>query len=100
MKKKSVKVRIIFIVLALTACMGPVHSQQLPRFSQYYANEFLLNPAVAGCDGRTVFNLGARKQWLGFSDNTPSSYIISAQGRLLKTGYTLKAGPKGGNILS
>jgi type IX secretion system PorP/SprF family membrane protein len=97
MKKKSVKIRILVNVLVLTVCMGSVHSQQLPRFSQYYSNEFLLNPAVAGCDGRTVFNLGARKQWLGFSDNTPSSYIISAQGRLLKTGYTLKAGPKGGN---
>jgi type IX secretion system PorP/SprF family membrane protein len=77
--------------------MVTAHSQQLPRFSQYYANEFLINPAAAGCDGRTVFNLGARKQWLGFSDNTPSSYIISAQGRLLKTGYTLKAGPNGSN---
>jgi type IX secretion system PorP/SprF family membrane protein len=97
MKKKSVKIRILVNVLVLITCMGPVHSQQLPRFSQYYANEFLINPAVAGCDGRTVFNLGARKQWLGFSENTPSSYIISAQGRLLKTGYTLKAGPKGGN---
>ena len=96
-RRISVKARIIFVVLVLTACMDPVQSQQLPRFSQYYANEFLINPAVAGYDGRTVFNLGARKQWLGFSNNTPSSYIISAQGRLLKTGYTLKAGPKGGN---
>jgi type IX secretion system PorP/SprF family membrane protein len=97
MKGFSVKVRILFTVLALFVCGGSAKSQQLPRFSQYYANEFLINPAVAGGDGRTVFNLGARKQWLGFSDNTPSSYIISAQGRLLKTGYTLKAGPKGGN---
>lgn len=91
MKRYSVNVRIIFVVQVLIICMGNVQSQQLPRFSQYYANEFLINPAVAGCDGRTVFNIGARKQWLGFSDNTPSSYIISAQGRLLKTGYTLKA---------
>jgi len=99
MKQNSVKVRIIFVVLVITFCMVPAQSQQLPRFSQYYANEFLMNPAVAGCDGRTVFNLGARKQWLGFSDNTPSSYIISAQGRLLKTGYTLKASPSGSNSL-
>jgi len=85
------------MLLVLGVRIIPVQAQQLPRFSQYYANEFLINPAVAGCDGRTVFNLGARKQWLGFSENTPSSYIISAQGRLLKTGYTLKAGPKGAN---
>jgi type IX secretion system PorP/SprF family membrane protein len=96
-KKNSFRTRIIVIVLLLAVYMVPVRSQQLPRFSQYYANEFLINPAVAGGDGRTVFNLGARKQWLGFSDNTPSSYIISAQGRLLKTGYNLKSGPKGNN---
>jgi type IX secretion system PorP/SprF family membrane protein len=96
-KRNSITTRIVFSVLAVTSLWCPVHAQQLPRFSQYYANEFLLNPAVAGCDGRTVINLGARKQWLGFSDNTPSSYIFSAQGRLLKTGYTLKAGPKGSN---
>lgn len=96
-KMNGVRIRITFILLVLAIFTGNVQSQQLPRFSQYYANEFLINPAVAGCDGRTVFNIGARKQWLGFSENTPSSYIISAQGRLLKTGYTLKAGPKGSN---
>jgi len=75
-----------------------LHAQQLPRFSQYYANEFLINPAVAGYDGRTVINLGARKQWVGFSQNTPASYIISLQGRLLKTGYSLKTGSHGNKI--
>jgi type IX secretion system PorP/SprF family membrane protein len=94
-KKHTVRSRMIFILLFLSLVMVSVQSQQLPRFSQYYANEFLINPAVAGYDGRTVFNIGARKQWLGFSENTPSSYIISAQGRLLKTGYSLKTGPGG-----
>ncbi len=97
MKIGSTRSRIIIIPVILFLGMVSVHAQQLPRFSQYYANEFLINPAVAGYDGRTVFNLGARKQWLGFSDNTPSSYIISAQGRLLKTGYSLKTGPGGGS---
>jgi type IX secretion system PorP/SprF family membrane protein len=86
---------ILLLVLGLNVFTGSLHGQQLPRFSQYYANEFLINPSVAGCDGRTVVNLGARKQWLGFSENTPSSYILSLQGRLLKTGYSLKAGSHG-----
>jgi len=85
----------LLLILAMIFCPGSVFPQQLPRFSQYYANEFLMNPAVAGCDGRTVINLGARKQWVGFIQNTPASYIISMQGRLLKTGYTLKTGPHG-----
>ena len=74
----------------------PGFTQQLPRFSQYSYNEFLINPSVAGYDGRTVLNLAARKQWMGFSDYTPSSYMISLQGRILKKGYSLKSGI-GGN---
>jgi type IX secretion system PorP/SprF family membrane protein len=86
----------ITLLLANISCVM-LKSQQLPRFSQYYANEFFMNPAVAGYDGRTVINLAARKQWIGFSNYTPSSYIISIQGRILKSGYTLRPG-KNGNI--
>lgn len=68
------------------------HAQQLPRFSQYFSNEFLVNPAVAGYDGRTIVNLAARKQWMGFSDFTPSSYLLSFQGRILKKGYSIRPG--------
>ena len=89
--------RILGMVLLCCFSGRMTVAQQLPRFSQYYSNEFLINPAVAGYDGRTVINLGARKQWVGFSQNTPASYIISVQGRLLKTGYTLKSGPHGSN---
>jgi len=79
----------------LVFVMPEVEAQQLPRFSQYYANEFLMNPAVAGYDGRTVFNLAARKQWIGFSSNTPGSYMLSAQGRILKSNYRLSSGIHG-----
>lgn len=90
--------RIILIISSLIlawVCNLTGIAQQLPRFSQYYSNEFLVNPSVAGCDGRTVINLAARKQWIGFSNYTPSSYMLSIQGRILKTSYSLKAGPKG-----
>ncbi len=86
------KILLLFLVLA---SFIPGMSQQLPRFSQYYSNEFLINPSVAGCDGRTVINLAARKQWVGFANYTPSSYMLSLQGRILKTGYSLKSGSRG-----
>lgn len=70
-------------------------AQQLPRFSQYYINEFHINPSVAGFDGRTVINLAARKQWVGFSSNTPGSYMLSVQGRILKSGYSIQSGASG-----
>ena len=66
-----------------------IEAQQLPRFSQYYFNEFLINPAIAGYDGRTIVNLSARKQWVGFSDNTPQTALVSAQTRLLKQPYRI-----------
>jgi type IX secretion system PorP/SprF family membrane protein len=65
-------------------------AQQLPRFSQYYFNEFLINPAIAGYDGRTIVNLSARKQWIGFSDNTPQTALVSAQTRLLKHPFSIR----------
>jgi type IX secretion system PorP/SprF family membrane protein len=76
----------------------PITAQQLPRFSQYFSNEFIVNPAVAGYDGRTVFNLQGRKQWMGFDDYTPSSYLISVQGRILKKGYQVKSGITGNSF--
>jgi type IX secretion system PorP/SprF family membrane protein len=86
-------------IMLLLLLLSPVlvRAQQLPRFSQYYTNEFLINPAVAGYDGRTVINLAARKQWVGFSSNTPSSYLLSVQGRILKSPYSIRSGPSGNN---
>jgi type IX secretion system PorP/SprF family membrane protein len=81
---------VVFVVWIFSI---PIYSQQLPRFSQYFSNEFLINPSVAGNDGRTVINLAARKQWMGFTEYTPSSYIFSMQGRILKQGYNIKIGP-------
>jgi type IX secretion system PorP/SprF family membrane protein len=97
-KQMKISFRIFFMLALASWFKSPVVSQQLPVFSQYYSNEFLINPSVAGYDGRTVINLAARKQWVGFTKYTPSSYIISLQGRILKTSYSLKSAAKG-NIL-
>ncbi len=73
-------------------------AQQLPRFSQYYFNEFLINPSVAGFDGRTIVNVSARKQWLGFSDYTPQTALLSVQTRLLKKPYSIRSPHSGQSI--
>ncbi len=83
----------MIILIAMLFLSISSFAQQLPRFSQYFSNEFLVNPAVAGYDGRTVINLAARKQWMGFSEYTPGSYLISFQGRILKRGYSIKSSP-------
>lgn len=63
-------------------------AQQLPLYSQYMNNGFLLNPAMAGYDGYTSFNITTRKQWVGFQ-NSPLTYSVSAQTRLLRKSYRI-----------
>jgi type IX secretion system PorP/SprF family membrane protein len=65
-------------------------AQQLPLYSQYLYNKFLINPAVAGSDGYTSINLTAREQWVGIS-RAPQTYSLSIQTRILKQGHILKA---------
>lgn len=64
-------------------------SQQLPLYSQYMMNKFLLNPAVAGSEGYTAFNLTAREQWIGFKDS-PKTHALCAQTRVLKNSFVAK----------
>lgn len=64
-------------------------AQQMPLYSQYLFNEYLINPAVAGSDGYTSINLTAREQWLGYS-GAPRTYSFSYQTRLLKRSYIIK----------
>ncbi len=65
------------------------NAQQLPLYSQYLYNKFLINPASAGADGFTSVNITAREQWIGYS-GAPRTYSVSYQSRILKRGYRLK----------
>jgi type IX secretion system PorP/SprF family membrane protein len=78
--------RSIYIIILLTGVLLEVHSQQVPLYSQYMLNGFLLNPAVAGSEGYTAVNLTAREQWIGMK-HAPGTYALSFQTRLLKKSY-------------
>ena len=75
---------LIFVALEQTS-----FAQQLPLYDQYLYNRFLIDPAHAGSDGYTSFNLTAREQWVGYS-GAPRTYSISWQTRILKRGYKIK----------
>jgi type IX secretion system PorP/SprF family membrane protein len=96
----------ILIVILILLLPAVARGQQLPLYSQYMMNSFLLNPAVAGTDGLTSLNLTAREQWLGF-ENAPRTVAVSAQSRLLKSspisrGHSLRNRPtrmsRSGNV--
>lgn len=85
-----VKIRTTLLALLIvTIQAGWLHGQQLPVYSQYTFNKFLLNPAAAGSDGYTTINLVAREQWVGF-EGTPKTHAIMIDSRLLRNSFISK----------
>ncbi|MFN8241264.1 MAG: type IX secretion system membrane protein PorP/SprF [Bacteroidales bacterium] len=96
--------------VALTIVAGAISvasfSQQVPMYSQYVMNGFLINPSLAGRDGYTTVNLTIREQWVGFT-GAPQTYAASFQTRILKNSFISKSTSvrkksikptKGGNV--
>lgn len=76
----------IFVILLWA---GVAKAQQLPIFSQYLYNKFLINPAVAGSDGYTSYSLTAREQWVGLY-GAPQTFAFSGQTRIMKKKYIVR----------
>jgi len=90
MKAHSTIVKGFFLLITgLTLTLNGL-SQQLPLYSQYMMNKFLINPAVAGSEGYTSFNITAREQWIGLA-NSPKTHAVSAQTRILKNSFISKS---------
>ena len=82
--------RKISALIALSFMLGSAGAQQVPMYSQYIMNGFLINPSFAGRDGYTTVNLTVREQWVGLA-GAPSTYAASFQTRLLKNSYISKS---------
>jgi len=64
-------------------------TQQVPMYSQYVMNGFLVNPSLAGRDGYTTVNITTREQWAGMS-GSPSTYAASFQTSLIENSYIMR----------
>ncbi|MFC2089956.1 type IX secretion system membrane protein PorP/SprF [Bacteroidota bacterium] len=80
------------LLIALLILGSELKSQQLPIFSQYVFNAFILNPAMAGYDGYTSINTTARQQWLGIR-KAPQTVSASFQTRILQRSYKIVNSP-------
>lgn len=56
-------------------------AQQLPQYSQYILNDYVLNPATAGVDDFFEAKTNYRSQWVGINE-APRTYILSVNGPL------------------
>ncbi len=68
------------VLLVLTTAVAT--AQQLPHFSQYFMNEYIVNPAVAGRDNHFDVRTSQRHQWVGIND-APRTYTIAVNGPLI-----------------
>lgn len=72
-----------FFLVFITFMVLPwwVMAQQKSYYSQYMANNYLLNPAITGIEDYTDISLGSRKQWVGI-DGAPFTTYLSVHHRL------------------
>ena len=82
--------RVILSLFIISLLLNDSMAQQVPIYSQYILNGFLINPSFAGRDGYTTITLTTREQWVGL-DESPSTYAASFQTRILKNSYISKA---------
>jgi type IX secretion system PorP/SprF family membrane protein len=80
----------ILSLIVLSLFYGTSVAQQVPMYSQYIMNGFLINPSFAGRDGYTTITLTTREQWVGLKQ-APRTYAASFQTRILKNSYISKA---------
>jgi type IX secretion system PorP/SprF family membrane protein len=79
-----------FILVSMVVLTSKVAAQQVPLFSQYLFNGFLVNPAYAGLDGLSAVNLTTREDFVGMP-NAPQTYLVSFQTRVLRNSFVRKS---------
>ena len=73
------------IIISFSAFLIIVNlkAQQLPVYTQYVFNEYIMNPAIAGTVDHTPLRFSYRDQWSGFTDSkgnnvAPKTFAFSA----------------------
>lgn len=59
------------------------NAQQLPIYSQFYFNDYIINPAATGLGDASMVQLGFRNQWTGFT-GAPKTFSLGGYARLAK----------------
>jgi type IX secretion system PorP/SprF family membrane protein len=72
-----------YIIVGMLALSAFAVAQQQTLYTNYLLNQYLYNPAYAGVDDGTKFNMGYRNQWAGF-DGAPKTFMVSGYGKLKK----------------
>ena len=72
--KRKIKISIIILLFAASS-----FGQQLPLYSNYIMNKFIINPAISGTQDYFMVATNNRYQWVGVTD-APRTHILSVNG--------------------
>jgi type IX secretion system PorP/SprF family membrane protein len=73
----------ILHTIILLVSVSTFKAQQLPIYSQFYFNDYVINPAATGLGEVSVIQLGFRNQWTGFT-GAPRTFSVGGYARLAK----------------
>ena len=69
----------IYFILFFILVSFVANAQQLPQYSNYMVNDYVMNPAIGGSNPYFEAKSNNRYQWIGITD-APRTYILSVQG--------------------
>ena len=78
MMKRFLYISVLFLGFSLTS-----RGQQIPQYSQYMLNDYVLNPATTGQHDYWEVKSNNRLHWVGITD-APRTFILSAHGPFKK----------------
>lgn len=65
------------LIVILVCLAALTKAQQLPMYSQYLTNDFILNPAIAGSKSYFPIKINSRTQWSGLGTIAPKTNTLS-----------------------
>jgi len=96
LKKYFMKKILFFSLLSLK--LSFLFAQQIPQYSQFQRNQFMINPAAAGVYDFVDITLNGRWQWLGVADAPRTSYLafsvpLNFKSKYYNPGIRTSSGP-------
>ncbi len=73
MKKSHIRILVIFLLAVIMPLAA--RAQQIPNFSLYNMNHYLVNPAASGLTDRVPLSASFRKMWAGLDDSPTVEYV-------------------------
>ncbi len=81
--KKYTLLYLIAILLLVNKKGTQLYAQQLPYYTQFKTNMYMINPAITGTKRTIDVRINDRIQWVGY-DGAPSTMAFSVHGRFFK----------------